>query len=138
MAAHEHLSPNEFPDLRGRLESFDPGTSCGESAYGQCERVSHSLRDHLGEGEPVTVHGLDRSWLEEPTAEVEPWDEDPRYTAGAHTALVVGDAVVDYTARQFRKSADYPLIEPVDSFRSRWLDTVNMDDATRRTREVGS
>jgi hypothetical protein len=61
----------------------------------------------------VGIHAVNPTWAF--SAHVGPGsDED------AHTVVKIGDKVIDFTARQFDKSADFPKISTMTEFRREW------------------
>jgi len=102
-------------------EWFGTGTFsdiCHEA--GNCAMVSEQFIKWLKErdigAKSVTVHvAKNKAWAKR--AGITPGSEDD-----AHTAVVIDNTVVDFTARQFDSSLPYPRIISLDKFRSEWAE----------------
>lgn len=118
-----HTLAKEFMDTAEKNvhEWFGTGTFseiCHET--GNCAMVSEQfikwLKENGVDAKSITVH-----IAKNPT-----WSKRAGVTSGseddAHTAVLVGDNVIDFTARQFDPSLPFPRIIPLAVFKSEWLE----------------
>lgn len=122
-AAHAEAAAHDFKrEFASRASSewgADMETICTEP--GNCAMVSEDmvkwLRSRGHEAKTITGTGArNKDWLRH--AGVNPGSEDD-----AHTAVLMGDHVVDITARQFDPKAPPVRVYHVDEFRKQWQDT---------------
>lgn len=105
------LDPSH-PDLGGQYnDPSDPSNNVihhignnKESAEGECDSVCRYVHDHLPHGSHVVVY-------DNPDKGINHFVHHVPTTEGTH--------VVDFTHRQFRSNAPFPLVEPVDRFEAR-------------------
>jgi len=85
---------------------------------GNCSMVSNHFSDWLNDKDisnriVVGIHAKDIRWPK--NAHVTPGsDED------AHTVVLIGNIIVDFTARQFDKSLPFPRVIPFSRFKTEW------------------
>ncbi len=89
---------------------------CSEA--GNCAMVSEQFIDWLHE------KGIGAKSLTVYMAKNPMWAKRAGVTSGsgddAHTAVLVGDMVVDFTVRQFDPKLPYPRIIPMHAFKDEW------------------
>ena len=102
----------EFDGEKGRAE-WGASMSVVQDEPGSCSMVSHTFIDWLKERD------IDAKFIVGHEAENPKWVE-----AGdgvdAHTAVQIGQHVIDFTARQFDKSLPNPRIIKVSDFEKEW------------------
>ena len=107
----------EYEGPLGQEEWGEKLSVCG-SEYGNCSMVSSSFHKWLKK------RGISSSLITGEFSLVDKWGADLEKAGEEdnHTAVKVGDTVIDFTAKQFDKKFPIPRIYDVDTFKQEWGD----------------
>jgi len=105
---HDNLSQHMFG------ASFDK--ICSEA--GNCSIISNHFHKWLNDKDVksrvvVGIHAKDPSWSKNINAAPGSYED-------AHTVVLIGNTIVDFTAKQFDKSFLLPRIIPFSKFKTEW------------------
>ena len=151
MSSGDRLSPAQFQanldHFKGVLtqagkagpDTRSPGWDTPEGSFDLCYEAAHSYADRPDlphpenmkikhfEGFKGDVSLSHHKWVGDRAMEPSDW---LHYTTGTETTE--GPMAVDWTARQFDVSADFPHVEPLDEYSKRWDASGNWDFRGRR------
>jgi hypothetical protein len=123
---------DRFADLHASHEGWDTQEGAFDQCYGaSCDYVAGGPEGHAHEGEHTRVmqfqgYGGDTSRVHSALRELHPADDYADPANWAHYAAVTetteGPMAVDWTARQFDASADFPHVTPLEEYSQNWND----------------